>query len=97
MDYLYQKLPQDLANIVEEYAKDRTNYDKVMFELRHVVIHGTPYFFVTDRKIYWHILNYINRMKKELILYNKRYRHKNKLKDLRHNQFKDGLFISKIT
>jgi len=33
MNYLYQKLPKDLVNIVEEYAKDRTNYDKVMTEL----------------------------------------------------------------
>lgn len=32
MDYLYQKLPKDLVNIVEEYAKDRTNYDKVINE-----------------------------------------------------------------
>jgi len=32
MDYLYQKIPKDLVNIVEEYAKDRTNYDKVMIE-----------------------------------------------------------------
>ena len=33
MDYLYQKLPKDLVNIVEEYAKDRTNYDKVAISI----------------------------------------------------------------
>ena len=34
MDYLSQKLPKDLVNIVEEYAKDRTNYDQVMKEFK---------------------------------------------------------------
>ena len=37
MDYLYQKLPKDLANIVEEYAKDRTNYDRVMSQLDIII------------------------------------------------------------
>ena len=36
MDYLYQKLPKDLANIVEEYANDRTNYDKVIYEMNGI-------------------------------------------------------------
>ena len=30
MEFLYEKLPKDLANIIEEYAKDRTNYDQVV-------------------------------------------------------------------
>ena len=30
MDFLYQKLPKDLVYIIEEYAKDRTQYDKVV-------------------------------------------------------------------
>jgi len=33
MEILHNYLPKDLVNIVEEYAKDRTNYDKVMHEL----------------------------------------------------------------
>ena len=32
MDYLYQILPEDLVFIVEDYTKDRTNYDKVLKE-----------------------------------------------------------------
>ena len=34
MDFLYQYLPKDLVNIIEEYAKDRTNYDKVISDLK---------------------------------------------------------------
>jgi hypothetical protein len=37
MDYLSQKLPKDLINIVEEYAKDRTNYDKVIEQFSRVI------------------------------------------------------------
>jgi len=33
MNFLYQKLPKDLVYIIEDYAKDRTNYDEVMKEL----------------------------------------------------------------
>ena len=33
MDFLYQNLPKDLVYIIEEYAKDRTNYDKVMKDI----------------------------------------------------------------
>ena len=34
MDIIYNILPKDLALIVESYAKDRTNYDKVLKNLR---------------------------------------------------------------
>jgi len=33
MEILHNYLPKDLVNIVEEYSKDTTNYDKVLFEL----------------------------------------------------------------
>ena len=33
MDTIYNLFPKDLALIVEEYSKDRTNYDKVMRQL----------------------------------------------------------------
>lgn len=32
MEIIHNYLPKDLINIVEEYAKDRTNYDKVLKE-----------------------------------------------------------------
>ncbi len=32
MDYLYNILPKDLVYIIDDYAKDRTNYNKVMNE-----------------------------------------------------------------
>jgi len=35
MDILNQRLPKDLVNIIEEYAKDRTNYAKMMIELKN--------------------------------------------------------------
>jgi len=34
MDFLYKILPKDLVFIIEDYAKDRTNYDKVCIELK---------------------------------------------------------------
>ena len=33
MENLHNYLPKDLVNIVEEYSKDRTNYNKVVTEL----------------------------------------------------------------
>ncbi len=33
MNIVYQIFPKDLANIVDEYAKDRTNYDKIIHDL----------------------------------------------------------------
>jgi hypothetical protein len=39
MNFLYQRLPKDLVYIIEDYAKDRTNYDKVIDELHKR--HGT--------------------------------------------------------
>jgi hypothetical protein len=37
MDFLYERLPKDLVNIIEEYAKDRTNYDKVLDEFNDLM------------------------------------------------------------
>ena len=34
MDYLLIYLQKDLVNIINDYAKDRTQYDKVIKELR---------------------------------------------------------------
>ena len=34
MELLFLMLPKDLVNIIDEYAKDRTNYEKVMKHLR---------------------------------------------------------------
>ena len=38
MEILQNYLPMDLVNIVEEYSKDRTNYNKVVKDL-DVLIH----------------------------------------------------------
>ncbi len=35
MEILYQRLPKDLVNIIEEYAKDRTNYNKVVKQFQY--------------------------------------------------------------
>ena len=43
MEFLQQKLPKDLVNIIEEYAKDRTNYDKVISDL-NLLIHNIRIF-----------------------------------------------------
>ena len=37
MENLHNYLPMDLVNIVEEYSKDRTNYDKVINDLEILV------------------------------------------------------------
>ncbi len=34
MNILYNKLPKDLVYIIEDFAKDRTNYDKVIDEFQ---------------------------------------------------------------
>lgn len=34
---LQNYLPKELIYIVEDYAKDRTNYDKVLFEFHHCI------------------------------------------------------------
>jgi hypothetical protein len=50
MNELYNFLPRDLCNLVEEYTKDRTNYDNVMNQLTlqsSVCDYG---FFLTFRK-----------------------------------------------
>ena len=41
MDFLYQKLPKDLVYIIEGYAKDRTQYTKVIDQLEHHIIDAT--------------------------------------------------------
>ena len=33
MEYLYNRLPKDLVYIIEDYAKDTTNYDNMLREL----------------------------------------------------------------
>src|SRR4051794_32525888 len=35
---LEKYLPKDLSNIIEEYAKDRTNYDKVVSDLNLLIL-----------------------------------------------------------
>jgi hypothetical protein len=37
MDFLYERLPKDLVNIIEEYAKDRTNYDKLIQDYQELL------------------------------------------------------------
>jgi len=34
MNFLYQKLPKDLVYIIEDFAKDRTNYDSLILEFK---------------------------------------------------------------
>ena len=38
MKNLHNYLPKDLVNIIEEYSKDRTNYDKVLREFETSII-----------------------------------------------------------
>jgi|SRR5271165_1290741 len=38
MELLHNYLPKDLINIVDEYSKDRTNYDKVLKEFETTII-----------------------------------------------------------
>jgi hypothetical protein len=37
MEVLYERLPKDLVNIIEEYAKDRTNYDKLIQDYQELL------------------------------------------------------------
>ena len=37
MESLHNYLPKNLVNIVEEYSKDRTNHDKVMYQLHECI------------------------------------------------------------
>lgn len=39
MNILNDKLPKDLINIIEEYTKDRTNYDKVKNQFESIVMY----------------------------------------------------------
>ena len=56
MESLHNYLPKDLVNIVEEYSKDRTNYDKVIeqLELLDTMI---MYAINDDNRNYLEILN----------------------------------------
>ena len=44
MELLYKRLPKDLVYIIEDYAKDRTNYDRVIKQIE---------FQSTDYGNYW--------------------------------------------
>lgn len=35
MDYIYKRLPKDLAHIINDFAKDRTEYNKVLIEYKY--------------------------------------------------------------
>ncbi len=37
MDMLYKRLPKDLVYIIEDYSKDKTQYDKVIRELQYKI------------------------------------------------------------
>jgi len=39
MNFLYQKLPKDLVYIIEDYAKDRTQYNQVICQLKQLILH----------------------------------------------------------
>ena len=43
MDFLYQNLPKDLVYIIQDYAKDRTQYNKVIEELEYCAKDQTNY------------------------------------------------------
>ena len=47
MENLHNYLPKDLVNIVEEYSKDRTNYNNVMYQLRKCINN-----YVTNKHIF---------------------------------------------
>ena len=48
MENLYNLLPKDLVCIIEDYAKDRTNYDKVLAELNDKFINPIIISFTYD-------------------------------------------------
>lgn len=47
MNYLYKIMPKDLAYIIDEYAKDRTEYDKVLWSLK---LYCSKSYFARDDK-----------------------------------------------
>ena len=51
MESLHNYLPKDLVNIVEEYLKDRTNYNKVLEELEIMIIGGLQEFLMDSDDI----------------------------------------------
>jgi hypothetical protein len=63
MNEIYNILPKDLCNIVEEYAKDRTNYDIVINELNTNIKNFSElynkYFIVIKRYPTDEIMNFI--------------------------------------
>ena len=91
MNYLYQKLPKDLANIVEEYAKDRTNYDKVMIEFNDKLekLHKSFSSFCPPpgnsqkEKFYDHILKY-----PDFLIFHLTYDYRNKILKIIHEKKK---------
>ena len=55
MNDLHNHLPKDLVNIVEEYAKDRTKYDHVIWSFKYkkqnVMFSVNNYFLLSQDKI----------------------------------------------
>ena len=49
MNELYNMLPEDLIFIIEDYSKDRTNYDKVMAEFEYIIFSRIEEHFEDER------------------------------------------------
>ena len=60
MESLHNYLPKDLVNIVEEYSKDRTNYDMVLAQL-NLLDTEIMYAINDDNRNYLGITNVVRR------------------------------------
>ena len=49
MENLHNYLPKDLVNIVEEYSKDRTNYEQVLNDFNRRVFAAMKYRYMCTR------------------------------------------------
>ena len=54
MENLHNYLPKELVTIVEEYSKDRTNYDKVVRELnKYILKYDWNSVYYTNKRLYF--------------------------------------------
>ena len=69
MEILYEKLPKDLVNIIEEYAKDRTNYDKVISALTFNILIFRNHNYMLKKRVFNCQCCYCHYCNKNLLLY----------------------------
>ena len=55
MEWLFTRLPKDVVNIIQEYAKDRKNYDKVVEEFNTRVEKSLNCTKLRTKQYYWRL------------------------------------------